>query len=116
MQGREDITILRVDAELERKRLRASEMDIRKINERIRRMERRVDDAARALRYDQIQLEAAREYLADVEARHWALLRLYDPNRIENVVQEALRELEENEPAVRRIKEKKSMNESGTTD
>jgi chromosome segregation ATPase len=108
-QTREDVTVLRVDAELERKRLRQellnSNMSSRQRNEYIRQIDRKVDDAARALRYEQMRLETARHELADIEARHWALLSFYDPAKAKQDVEDALRELKDTEPAVRRHSE-----------
>jgi hypothetical protein len=52
-QAREDVAILKVDAELERKRLRRSRQDPKAIQDKLRRIDRKVDDAARALRYAQ---------------------------------------------------------------
>lgn len=113
-QGREDIAVFRVDSELERKPLRQSRhLTSRQINEQIRLIDRKLDNMARSLRYDQLQLDTALEALAEIETRHWALLSFYDPDRAEEVVFDALRELEEKEPAVKRFKDKiKSENKA----
>jgi len=109
--SKEGISILRVDSELERKRLRESRISMRAIQDRLRRIDRKVEDAARALRYASAQLQTARDELSELEARHWAVLSFYDPDAAEEGVMEALRELEENEPAVRRYREKAEARE-----
>jgi hypothetical protein len=105
-QAREDIAILKVDAELERKRLRRSRQDPRVIQDKLRRIDREVDDAARALRYTQNVLQKIRDDLSELEARHWAVLSFYSPDLAEESVLDAIRELEQNEPAARRYREK----------
>jgi chromosome segregation ATPase len=117
-QAREDVSILRVDAELEKKRLRGLESrraaDPQRIRSELRRLERRVDDAARALRYAQKKLQMSREDLQDLQQRHWAVLRFYDPDQAVVGVNDALRELEENEPAVRRFRERVGNDSAGS--
>jgi hypothetical protein len=68
-----------------------------------------VDDAARSLRYAQAQLKKAKDELSDLEARHWAVLGCYDSDQVEANIMAAMQELEETEPAVRRILEKKDV-------
>lgn len=103
---REELSILKVDAELERKRLQQKRGDPRRIQELMRELDLDVEDAARAFRYAQLQLQTAREELNDTETRHWGLISFYDPTQAKNGIEEAFRELEESEPAVRRVKEK----------
>jgi hypothetical protein len=105
-QAREDVAILKVDAELERKRLRRGRIDPKVVQDKIRRIDRKVDDAARALRYATNVLQNVRDDLAGLEARHWAVLSFYSPDLAEESVSDALRELEDNEPAARRYREK----------
>lgn len=113
---REEMTVLRVDAELEKKRLRRSQMTTKAIQEKLRRIDRQIEDAARGLRYSQMKLKEARDGLSDVETRHWAVLSFYNPGLAEKGVEEALRELEETEPAVRRYIAKASLDVSARVD
>ena len=103
---REDMALMRIDAELDKKRLRQSQLEVRTIQDRIRRLDRRIEDAARGLRYAQMKVREARDDLSELENRHWAVLSFYDPGRATSGVEEALRELEATEPAVRRFVEK----------
>jgi hypothetical protein len=105
-QAREDVAILKVDAELERKRLRRSRQDPKAIQDKLRRIDRKVDDAARALRYAQSVLQTRRDDRSELAARHWAVLSFYSPDLAETSVMDAIRELEQNEPAARRYREK----------
>jgi hypothetical protein len=105
-QAREDVAILKVDAELERKRLNRSRQDPRDIQDKLRRIDRKVDDAARALRYAVSVLETKRDDRSELAARHWAVLSFYSPDLAESSVMDAIRELEQNEPAARRYREK----------
>jgi hypothetical protein len=105
-QAREDVAILKVDAELERKRLRRSRQDPRVIQDKLRRIDRKVDDAARALRYAQNVLQMIRDDISELKARHWAVLSFYSPDLAEESVKDAIRELEQNEPAARRYRDK----------
>jgi hypothetical protein len=109
MKAREDVSILRIDTELERKRLRKSRLDPRLIQDTVRKLDLKVDDAARSLRYAQAQLKKAKDELSDLEARHWAVLGCYDSDQVEANIMAAMQELEETEPAVRRILEKKDV-------
>jgi hypothetical protein len=104
-QAREDVAILKVDAELERKRLNRSRQDPKAID-KLRRIDRKVDDAARALRYAQSMLQTIRDDRSELAARHWAVLSFYSPDLAETSVMDAIRELEQNEPAARRYREK----------
>jgi hypothetical protein len=105
-KSREELSILRVDTELERKRLGQMREDSRHLQQNLRELDLEVEDAARAFRYSQLQLQAAKEELAEVEARHWGVLNFYNSDQAESGVDEAFRELEEIEPAVRRYREK----------
>lgn len=106
-KSREELSILKVDAELERQSLSRQRGDPRRIQQLLRDLDLKIEDAARALRYAELQLNTAREELAAVEARHWAVLSCYIPSQVENGIDEALRELEESEPAARRFREKR---------
>lgn len=99
--AREKVSILRVDTELERKRLRESQEETKTLQKMIRKLDREVQDASRALRYEVSRLQLAKDELQDLEARHWAVLSFYDADLAQRNVEEAFRELEENEPAVR---------------
>ena len=115
-QASEQVSILRVDSELERKRLRRSRMEVSKIQNRLRKIDRKVDDAARALRLAKTKLQRAQDDLSNLETRHWAVLSFYNADKAEQGVSEALRELEENEPAVRRYMEKPDSVSAETSD
>lgn len=131
----ETIAYLRVDAELERQKWwgrnnnnnsnsRPSSssssswprgMTVEQINERIRRIDRKVDEAARRLRYTVVQRDVARRDLVALEARHWAVLCFYNADQAEGIVADSLKELEELEPAVRWNKERNaSLDHSGS--
>lgn len=103
---REEMTILRIDSELERKRLKDSRLSTQAIGEKLRRMDLKMESSARKLRRSQIGLKNAKQDLAELEARHWAVLGFYDPERAGVSVEDALLELKEQEPAVRHIFEK----------
>eukprot|EP00977_Amphora_coffeiformis_P023963 scaffold14789_cov150-Amphora_coffeaeformis.AAC.1 len=105
-KSREELSILKVDVELERKRLRQMRDDARKVQQMLRDLDLDIDDAARAYRYAQLQLKAARDEMAEVEARHWAVLSFYSPSQAKNGIEEAFREFEESEPAAKRFREK----------
>jgi hypothetical protein len=105
-EARENVAILKVDAELDKKRLSRNRQDPRVVQDKLRRIDRKVDDAARSLRYTQNVAKMAQEDLVDLESRHWAVLSCYSPGLAEETIAEALRELEENEPAARRYREK----------
>jgi hypothetical protein len=114
-QAREDVAILKVDAELERKRLRRSRQDPKAIQDKLRRIDRKVDDAARALRYALSVLETIRDDRSELAARHWAVLSFYSPDLAETSVMDAIRELEQNEPAARRYREKAATTAASET-
>ena len=89
-QAREDVSILRVDAQLQRKRLQQQRgLYPDEFNEACRRMDDKVDDAARKARFQQGRLESAQNALKDIETRHWALLQHFDPELASKVVDEA---------------------------
>jgi len=89
------------DAELQRKRLAKGRQDPRFLQARLRQIELEIDDAARALRRAQSQVQAARDQLAALEDRHWAVLSLFSADRAQEEIVDAFRELEDQEPAVR---------------
>ena len=111
VQARDDVSVLRVNAELERKRSqknrgRLDEFEEEIIQDRLRSSERKVDAAGRAMRKAQNRLKVAKEELSELEVRHWAVLNFFSPDLAEEGVAEALRELEKNEPAARRFHDK----------
>jgi hypothetical protein len=105
-KAKEDVSILRVDAELEKKRIRNTIKEARVIHQRIRNIDLEIQDASRALRYAQSRLQMARDELAALERRHWAVLSFYNPVQVEEAVKDAIREFEENEPAARLYRDK----------
>jgi hypothetical protein len=113
---REKLVILRVDAQLERKRLSQSRMQVKTMQERLRQMDAEIDQMARSLRYAQMKVTKAQEDLTALERRHWAVLSVYDPERAGQQVQEALQELAETEPAARRVAEKTAQASAAGTD
>lgn len=109
--AKEEVSILRVDAELERKRLTKSRGDTDTVRQKLRQLEFNIQDASRALRLAKSRLQLTKAELADLEARHWAVLSFYNPNKITSNLEEALREFEDSEPAVKRPTEKRPMAE-----
>jgi hypothetical protein len=110
-KAKENVSILRVDAELEKKRIRNTMEEARVIQERIRRIDYEIQDASRALRYAQSRLQMAQDELAALERRHWAVLSFYNPAQVEEAVKDAIREFEESEPAARLHREKSRESE-----
>jgi hypothetical protein len=108
---REELSILKVDTELERKRLSQQRGDPRRIQQLLRELDSDVEDVARAFRYAQLQLQTARDELAEIETRHWAVLSFYNSTQVGNGIEEAFREFEESEPVVRRMREKQMEEE-----
>ena len=108
-KAKEDIAILRVDAELERKRLENIKLESRVVHAKLRQVDLEIQDASRALRHAQNQLNVAQDELVALEQRHWAVLSFYNPIKVEVAVQDAIRELEDNEPAARLFREKREM-------
>lgn len=100
---REEMTILRIDSELQKKRLRESRLNSQAAVDQLRRMDLDMEDSARKLRRELIKLKNAKRDLVELEARHWAILGFYDPEQAGVSVEDALLELKETEPAVRRI-------------
>jgi hypothetical protein len=107
---REELSILKVDVELERQKLLKQQKQRRdrtaSQSAALRELELDVEDAARSLRSAQLQLRSAQDDLAETERRHWGLISFYDPDSATMGVEEAFRELAETEPAVQRVKEK----------
>jgi hypothetical protein len=112
-KAKEDVAILRVDAELEKKRLRSSTQETRVIQSKIRKIDFEIQGAARALRYAQDRLLRAQDGLAALERRHWAVLSFYNPLQVEEAVKDAIREFEESEPAARLYREKSNASDEG---
>jgi hypothetical protein len=105
-KAKEDVAILRIDAELEKKRLRSTVREARTLQESIRQLDFEVQESSRALRYAQSRLKMAQNELAALERRHWAVLSFYNPVQVEEAVQDAIREFEQNEPAARLHRDK----------
>jgi hypothetical protein len=108
---KDELAILRIDVELERKQWQQQRAfnngaGSQTMLERLRVMDRQVDDMARRLRYSILQRDLALDDLNELKARHWALLSFYDPNQAEEAVAEMWRELQETEPAVRQYMNK----------
>jgi hypothetical protein len=103
---REELSILRIDLELQKKRLRESRLKSQAAAEKLRRMDLNMDNTARKLRRELMKLKNAKQDLVELEARHWAVLGFYDPEQARANVDDALREFKENEPAVRFLYEK----------
>lgn len=110
--AQDQLAVLRVDAQLERNRvmrLESTNYEERTAvaaREALRRIQRRIEEASRRLRWRQLLWDEAVQQLAQVEARHWALLKAYNPEKARQVVEEAWHELEKSEPAVARYSEK----------
>lgn len=76
-----------------------------------------VQDAAHTLRRSRAELEVARDRLADLEDRHWALLSLYDADKAFQEVVETFREFEESERLETRLEDSEtSESDNGISD
>lgn len=106
----DELSVLRVDATLERKRLtqRNRRVDANYLQDKLRRLDHAIDDASRKLRLARQQTQFAREELDDVEARHWAILSTFNPAQAAEAVQDAFSEFEASEPAVRWTKDQEA--------
>ena len=71
-------------------------------------MQMGVQDAARSLRQARAELEVARDRLADLEDRNWAILSLYDADKAFQEVVETFREFEESERLESRLQDLES--------
>ena len=89
------------DLGLKKNRMASNKRDAKILREDIRDLELDIDDAARLLRKTRSQVQFAQDLLAELEDRHWAVLSLYDPALAKEGVAQAIRELEEQEPAAR---------------
>lgn len=69
-----------------------------------------VQDAALGFRRAKAELEVARDRLADMEDRHWALLSLYDADKAFQEVVETFREFEESERLSIRLQDSQGAN------
>lgn len=85
------------DFALQKKRLLANLDDPDQIRSSLRQMKMQVQDAALNLRRCRAELEVARDRLADLQDRNWALLSLYDADKAFQEVVETFREFEESE-------------------
>ena len=102
--------IVRSDAEIERRRLASgSRQEARLAQERLRQIELDIDDASRGLRRARSQLQSARDQLEELEDRHWALLSQYNVKQAGDQITDALKELEDLEPAARLEENSKDM-------
>jgi hypothetical protein len=82
--------------------------DPQQLRTRLRQMKMGVQDAAHTLRRSRAELEVARDRLADLEDRHWALLSLYDADKAFQEVVETFREFEESERLETRLEDSES--------
>ena len=73
-------------------------------------MQKGIQDAAHGLRRFKAELEVARDRLADVEDRHWALLTMYDADKAFQEVVETFREFEESERLSIRLQDLEGLN------
>jgi hypothetical protein len=101
-QARDELSVCRVNAELERKRRgrrtnNNNNNNARVVQERLRAMDLQVQDAARALRYAETRLAMAKNNLETLEARHWVVLNFSNPNVVETKADEPPQELSDNE-------------------
>jgi hypothetical protein len=94
-QARDDITILKVDAERQRLKLEESRRRSALDMERLRQIEMDVDDAARELRKARTLVELARDELEEFQERHRVVLSFYNPDQASILVGEALNEFSE---------------------
>jgi hypothetical protein len=73
-------------------------------------MQMDIQDAAHSLRRAKAELEVARDRLADLEDRHWALLSMYDADKAFQEVVETFREFEESERLSIRLQDLEGVN------
>jgi chromosome segregation ATPase len=110
--AKEEITILKVDAELQRRQLEDARSVSRRAQERLRQIEFDIDDASRALRRARTRVQLARDQLEELKTRHWAVLGYYNPDQAEEMVAEALNEFRLSQSIARPVEE---MNGSADT-
>ena len=89
------------DVGVKKRRLASSKQEARLLREDIRTLELEIEDASRALRKARAQVQFAQDRLSELEERNWAVLSQYNMAQAEEAVAQAIRELEENEPAAR---------------
>ena len=96
-KAREHLSILRVDSELLRKRLKTDtgSRSSRMLQESYRSLGFEIEEADRALRFATIRLEAAEEELSEIENRHWAVLSFYDAGKASEEIKAAFKEFNE---------------------
>jgi len=104
------------DIGVKKRQLAASKQEERRLREEIRELDLEVEDAARALRKARSQVQFAQDRLSELENRHYAILSLYSPAQAEEGVAQAIRELEENEPAARLQKREGNSSNAPATD
>lgn len=91
------------DAELQRRQLEDSRANARRAQERLRQIELDIDGASRVLRRARSRVQLARDQLAELQARHWAVLGFYNPDQAEEKVAEALKEFRLSESTARPV-------------
>jgi hypothetical protein len=109
------LSVMKVDAAQERLRQDAEETERyqdyeddeqlyvrRPPSARLRRMEQLISEVSRDLRYAQQMLQVVRREEKELEQRHWAVLSFYNPAQAAGTIDEALRQLALDEPAVQR--------------
>ena len=78
-----------------------SRTSARRAQERLRQVELDIDSASRVLRRARTRVQVAREQLAELQARHWAVLGFYNPDQAAEMVTEALNEFKLSESVAR---------------
>jgi len=93
-EAKEDIGILKVDAERQRLKLEDAPRDRRSRRdiEELRQIERDIDDASRELRQCRTRVDRALEVLEELEQRHYAIMSCYNVGQASMLVGESLSE------------------------
>ncbi len=91
-EAKEEITILKVDADRQRLKLREAprERRSRRDIEELRQIELDIDDASRDLRRSRTKVERAMEKLEELEERHHAIMSCYNIDQASSLVGETL--------------------------
>ena len=113
---KEEITILKVDAD--RQQLKLSEYPLeqrsRRDLEELRQIELDIDDAARDLRSSRTKVDRALEKLEELEERHHAILSCYNIDQASLLVGETLKNFSASVQGTSATKSTLSSDESGT--
>eukprot|EP00531_Pseudo-nitzschia_arenysensis_P014681 CAMPEP_0116115084 /NCGR_PEP_ID=MMETSP0329-20121206/320_1 /TAXON_ID=697910 /ORGANISM="Pseudo-nitzschia arenysensis, Strain B593" /LENGTH=623 /DNA_ID=CAMNT_0003608497 /DNA_START=207 /DNA_END=2079 /DNA_ORIENTATION=- len=91
-EAKEEITILKVDADRQRLKLREAPRERRSQRdiEELRQIELDIDDASRDLRSSRAKVERATEKLEELEERHHAIMSCYNIDQASSLVGETL--------------------------